>query len=155
MNKTKILPQDVAQDVLEWLKNDRIAPFCGRIFSLNITDEKSINTQLGTTCGVCAKGAMLLTMLVADRRRKIPKELVSAGPVSNEVNDYLSSVFSKIQIDLIEAAFECDVYHWHHFFEGDVEAEAAVDFGMQFETPKDRLKAIMENIIENNGVFTP
>lgn len=80
------------------------------------------------------------------------------GMSDNAMRDYLCRWFSKEQVRLIEAAFERDFsFAYHHVESGDrgEVSDAAEAFGRQHVDPKERLIAIMKNIIDNEGTFRP
>lgn len=79
----------------------------------------------------------------------------------------LEEVFDSYQLNLIESAFEMKpcgicpspgdlggIEAFHNYME---RVDDAINFGCQrsIGTPAERLSAIMNNIIENNGVFNP
>lgn len=109
------------------------------------------------TCSVCAKGAVFVATMLRFNNCKVDRPLAGEdrnGQIgSSEMTRHLRGYFSKQQLDLIESAYEaCAV--------NDTRAEDdAVAFGQQFASTladrSDRLIAIMQNIIKNNGTFKP
>jgi hypothetical protein len=98
---------------------------------------------------------------------------------------YLGDIFENEQLALIETAFECSVFAPHFDSDDDEDdnealaeewgesdaAQAAIAFGNKFpkaeyrscdcgcgdnkENDEPRLRAIMQNIIDNGGTFKP
>jgi hypothetical protein len=99
-------------------------------------------------CQVCALGATF----VASARR-FNKISVAELPMAMRVPyaEYLQQFFSTDQLDLIEVAFEgamcarCDHERVSH--------QEAKSFYRKFSTDNERLRAILGNIVENNGEF--
>lgn len=70
----------------------------------------------------------------------------------------LEQHFTHDQMEMIEAAFEADPSRYTApatLLPSEGFLSAAQDFGWQYRDSKKRLKAIMENIIENKGKFCP
>ena len=65
------------------------------------------------------------------------------------VISYLKKYFTVPQLNLIEIAFEQTEIFKHPL------KSKAIKFGEQYKHPKSRLRAILNNILENNGVFKP
>lgn len=112
-----------------------------------------------TECTCCALGALMLSEISIND--KLTVEAADEEFWNNslaigirEEGDRLRDYFSDDQIRLIEIAFElgCGEFSPQGDSEGD---EAAVMFGEQYEEESDRLLAIMNNIIKNNGTFIP
>jgi len=70
----------------------------------------------------------------------------------NRVKNSLIDIFGKRQLSLIESAFEVTPYYANTL---SFNKKTAVEFGRRFVNSKDRMIAIMENIIQNNGDFVP
>lgn len=126
--------------------------------------------QVATNCNVCALGAMLLSK--ARLYDDVPmRAVLGQGVMSDYKGPYLSitmerrnvvgqleDVFGWHQLAMIESAFEMK-----HMNTTPMTAEQAdrlcdaVNFGISYAPyhSHTRLKAIMENVIENNGVFNP
>ena len=112
--------------------------FCGDAAAL----QKAI-PKIAKHCEVCAKGAMVLAHIhLYDGVKHMP----SNGDTSSLAFKY----FGK-QGDLIETAFEL----CHMGTAGGQIASECVEFGQQFDDAKLRLRAIMKNLIANNGRFVP
>lgn len=161
----------IAKDVIALLNAEKLVASCGTY--LEFSDAKLKDKYWGDgyedpkdgtadvkihsliesspSCEVCGIGACF----VAAVRRA---DKCTVGDMSNPnddsfMRDYLKQWFSRDQIQLVEAAFETDSVFCYTQDEDLV--ERAVAFGFKFTNDSDRLKAIMENIIENEGIFTP
>jgi hypothetical protein len=67
---------------------------------------------------------------------------------------YLSTWFDVRQLRLIESAFEeNDVFGHGERYSSDI--QNAVYFGNQYDDDNDRLEAIFQNIVANDGRFVP
>lgn len=128
-------------------------PFEGATASIN---PGKVGAKHG--CTVCALGACFVasfercpkqvTMSLSSRGESTLAEITDAA-----IKRELQGIFSSEQLSLMETAFECD----SAFSEtGDSEiSSTAAAFGSQFKSDKARLRAILENIIENCGEFIP
>ncbi len=93
-------------------------------------------------CPVCAKGALCLAYIEKYNNVILDdvQDIANYG-----LEEFLQEFFGEDELDLIESAFE----GWAHYRTGlrlgdfrDIE-------------PKERLRLIMENIVENGGKFEP
>lgn len=135
----------IAKDALLQLRNGKYTRYVGYIESTLKMDtalkHADDNTQLSSvlkrihpTCGVCARGALLLSTI-----RKANDILVCDMPYrkldSLIGKRYEVKVFPRVMLEEIEVELE--------FERGP------------FSTRNRRLRAIIENIIRNNGTFKP
>ena len=110
-------------------------------------------------CEVCAVGALFVSSLALYDRfeRDFSGPIWSDDFVSANAKEFVRlNYFSGPQADLIEVAFEGVTTHvWED--EVDLEGvEDALAFGEEWAlNPVERLAAIMQNIVENNGEFVP
>ncbi len=95
------------------------------------------------SCTVCALGGMLLSHIRLFNKVDIG-QLTHVG--GYDIKGYLLDYFSKTQLSLIEGVFE----RWHG---GDKAAACA--FARKYRGDKQRLIAIMKNIVKNEGIFKP
>lgn len=153
----------VAKDVLEQL--DALTFEAGRYFYVddvtlieNITDDlQDCVDEVQKHCKVCARGALVLSKARLFNEVPLMDYVKSNDTIrlfQYDTTDLLKDVWDEEQLDLIEAAFEGDPTLLASDVDRDLIDEAVV-FGGNYDTRKDRLAAIMENIIENNGVFVP
>ena len=116
--------------------------------------------NIGSECKVCALGAILLSKA----------RLYDKIPINYKDTNYyvfrewliggLLDVFDREQLDLIEIAFEVSDYVVRSFVSYPTPDEALIHKAVQFGDnypyhPTDRMRAIMNNIIDNNGHFVP
>lgn len=168
----------IAKDVLAQLKLKKLRPEVGwwaddshlggledwaweKLDETNTTKEGvcTINTQDYSknvkSCRVCALGAIFMGI-----SNLYGINITGADPDMYNVFEDLSKsplkeYFSKDQLQLMECAFEGgggahDIYTIDKKVRG-----FALAFHYAFDSDKDRLKAIMENIIKNKGTFKP
>lgn len=115
-----------------------------RIGTDNETADQKFFTGKVAPCNVCAKGALICSII-----RKENEFSGSIEALSENVEKVLRRFFGKRQGDLIEAAFE----GWGTEYTGTAKTIA---FYERFQdSDKLRLKEILKNIIKNNGTFKP
>lgn len=120
------------------------------------------------SCTACALGSMFATCVV--KRPVLSLDVndvmipARTGANDDAMREALSPYFSEKQLRLIESAFEMDDFMGA---DDDVEYDEddnvryvgelgrAIAFGERYSSDKNRLIAIMNNIIENNGTFKP
>jgi len=149
----------IAEDVLAQLRARKYVATAGTYVDLNdafiegknywedVPVVKSLQTFLKKhakkkSCHVCALGACFLANV--ERRNKVDLEDFY-GRRDIEVN--LAGIFSAEQMDEIETAFEGNTSHGGSW--------DAVAFGNRYHDDTARLRAIMRNIIKNDGEFIP
>lgn len=155
----------IAKDVISELRSGRFRASSGLYFEASgfkaddaldyaePEDELSDVLTRVDKCNVCALGAVF----VCGVQRADNLTVQGAGGYQQkDMHEYLSRFFSVSQLHLIETAFEKGEVGSR----GDVETEeavAAVGFWRNLTTPnpENRMLAIMENIIRNNGKFKP
>lgn len=166
----------IAKDTIRWLDAKKIKTKTGtylklpyRAIKLKKADDR-LDTALKTLnkpCNVCALGGMFYSMV--RRFDKVTVEVVATDindkylswMESDNIYEELSKYFPRHQLALIESAFEMrgmvdsSVYSYYQFNE---KANFAMYRAINFSSKKnsgERLRAIMTNIIKNNGVFRP
>lgn len=164
-NKQRI---KVAMDVILLIKNRQIQFTSQSLVSFD--EVASIEFRHGTQlksyldkilqkgqCCVCGVGACLISLVNLADKYKIDKNLSSHDCYTKQYK-HVIKVFGKQNTYLIEAAFEmgggsmpCYIKHVNFFDE----SHPAREFGKEYDDDGERLKAIMENIIENDGDFIP
>ena len=90
---------------------------------------------------------------------------ISIETTQNQTTEGLKNIFTEHELLLIECAFEKDTSFWNDRYDkydeyyNETKApkvfQQAKKFGEQHKKPVDRLLAIMQNIVDNNGVFKP
>jgi hypothetical protein len=116
--------------------------------------------KLAKHCDVCALGACFISHI--GLFNNVASSAVIRKSYDNSVPciyfDYnvmmksLRKTFSSDNLYLIESAFEKRAVYGAG---GGTDVQAAVVFGERYGDPSERLKAIMRNIIANNGRFVP
>jgi hypothetical protein len=114
-------------------------------------------------CNVCGIGSTFMSTIRLDNSFKIDfmdTTLRGASLNEDQIRKRLRRHFSAHQLDLIEVAFMCDVgfagsnQDSEHPLTRDCPlANEAERYGKQFPAQRDRLIAIMQNIVENRGTF--
>lgn len=161
----------VAKDVIRQINNGFYNPKTGTYFRPDdfkgdIEAENAVKLDVALTeignrgghCTVCGIGGCFVSLARLGDKIKTEAafgELVEAG---DEPSDYfmkrkLRKIFSSTQLSMIECAFE--MYDGH----GDAhyqKRELAADWGNELNLDsRNRLIAIMKNIIKNKGEFIP
>lgn len=105
-------------------------------------------------CGACALGSMFLAKV--DRFNKCDIDNTSFGATNDylvNVANHLTDAFTKHELGVIEAAFE--TRRLGLAYKMRKSTKKAITFGSRFNDADVRLRAIMKNIIDNNGEFLP
>lgn len=116
------------------------------------TELKNYIAKEEANCVVCAIGALFITEVMYTNDVSMASMRHPEG-----INMYLrlQNYFQEEQLSLIEAAFEISAYCAEKHGNEEMLAYKAEDFGALFETDEDRMIAIMQNIIDNRGEFSP
>jgi len=158
--KDKIIA--IAKDVLKWVNTYRLAHGSyleGSVPAVidNDVDLQSCADTVVKYCEMCALGALLLSKarLYDDVPVRDIKYTYSSDDLGTNIstgNSYikerLAGIFTSQQLNLIETAFEC----WSAT---DPAEQRAQRFGKQYRNLTERVIAVMNNIIANNGEFKP
>jgi hypothetical protein len=156
----------IAKDAIEQIKAGRLIPQSGVYLRVEGKSFYRVDPRMqikelvaGTRCTVCALGAVFIAAV--DKRNAIAvREIVEGdGCTSWTFRNYLQNLFSREQLCLIEMAFE------QNDSPGDF-GEFGVVVGRDEvldcwrwvdEVPesRDRLTAILENVVRNDGTFKP
>lgn len=131
------------------------------------------------SCAMCARGAALMSRirmfnsikvgdvayLVDDDYNELSNNDLKAGekPTGADLAVHQSSTtkglagsFTELELSLIEVAFERTGWLLTSSTVTNRDRlRQAIEFGQQFEDDSDRLLAIMQNIVDNDGVFRP
>ena len=150
----------IAKDALSWIQkgalipthqvylNPEFNPYCNadgsRAFMHDQIDHKQLRDVVLGKCEVCAKGALFLAKAVRYNNVVVVQMNEADGDWDGAP---LREHFSQAQLQLIEAAFEGFDYDTHRGH------SAARTFYNRFYTATQRLTAILENIIRNDGEF--
>lgn len=170
----------VAKDVIKQLNDKFLIASEGTYFILRSEFEDVISVkdvkldevlksakEKGATCSVCGIGACFASLVNIGDNVLASEAFNTFSLVGNEdIKDHrmrplLRKVFPSEQLSLIECAFEMssgfddddDIVSDDD--ELDEKKTKAKKFGKRYKNDKNRLKAIMENIIKNKGTFKP
>lgn len=113
-----------------------------------------------TQCKVCAKGAIFLSIVRKENKVSVG-ELTSSRAMTSKYN----ILFGEENMNKVEAAFE----KWYYltpygdyksrptniFGDPRLKDEAITRFSAKYPDKTERLKAIIKNMIKNEGVFKP
>jgi hypothetical protein len=150
----------IAKDVLERL--DYLNVYKGHYLALNqdvlLPEEgnaQDLLPQLEQNCQVCALGACFLSHIRLYDEVDIGEVNWYGGSLSHRrtIISKLKKYFGESQLDMIETAFEGYVPR-----EKEINFETLMGihrFWRKFDNYTERLRAIMENIVSNNGEFNP
>ena len=166
----------IAKDVLAQIKAERCFPKRGEwVRPLWSDDQKSIDIKLDpnssikdafkskaiNSCEVCALGGLFMSCTNLNNNTTVGdmKTEYYIGEFVNDdvkISNELNRIFTQKQLMLIETYFEGGAGYFksysHHFSYSD--EKLLVIFFKSFDDDE-RLKMIMQNIIDNNGTFKP
>lgn len=164
----------LAKDVIASLEAERLISRSGSwvrletdrcdtdYFSSEIIADSDVELQeliKDKRCEVCALGALFIEGI--RRFDNFTVEDLSDGySIDNDdIGIYLEGIFDEDQLMLIEVAYERGHggYNVRFDFHDDMlkQGERAVEFGLSIKDDRERLIAIMQNIIDNDGTFIP
>ena len=170
----------IAKDVIKHLFDERMKVETGNYCRIDSPIYYESGTELQSllykvTCKVCALGAAMLSHVRLHDNFKLRHALmhkVHNDIHDTEINYELEKYFTKTQLGLIEVAFESrmglyfrslDYTYWSKTRDQILAQEGykigmvrkAAEFGSGFSSDMERLRAIMQNIIDNDGHFCP
>lgn len=135
--------------------------------------DESLQTVLeieNPICNVCAIGGMIVSTIANSNNFEVGEvssynnyDLDGEEPQEEKCIPFstgkkvLLGIFSGEQLILIEEAFELGNGHVKFYLCDEVDNKTmskAREFGKRYDNPTDRMLAIMENIVANNGEFT-
>ena len=162
----------IARDVLEQIKQEKYVANTGSYISymtfnggeyINKYEDIKKNFKKINNCRVCAMGACLLSATKFANKLSFGDIGDSIDGLHNDkVKELFASIFSPLQLLMIETAFEkkhegtrvgvrlFDMDKFNY----DGELRKCVAFCDSYH-PQDRMIAIMKNIIKNKGTFKP
>lgn len=162
------LKVQIAQDVIKQLDAKLYIATSGvYVQKSDLPDTIDASTRLSEfvasipPCHVCALGSAILSNarlgtndLVGDLFRI---DDYGADLRCGNMDVTLRNIFGESNLEMIESAFEMsNMSDTLDPDEDDMsDIELAIEFGEQFEHDEPRLRAIMQNIIENEGIFKP
>lgn len=165
----------VAKDVIASLKSGQIKAIQGTwveplrrenfVPENKVGDVEFCDILNKTKCKCCGLGALFVEAVKRFNKFK------SVADVDHyDVYDYLDKIFSEEQLNMIECTFECGlgstrksdfkdvIYQSSYSYLNSYTSKTydnCIRFGEAFKTPKLRMIAIMQNIVNNNGTFKP
>lgn len=169
----------IAKDVLETIRTNAIIPMSGTYIDVMYAKEfqnpkfsalVGVQETLGRAveCSVCAVGSMMISKCRINGDSKVISSSHWSGSCNSQhlLYEDLGQYFDNQQLALIESAFERDSgFCSDHVNDEEPDekvckelmelATRAEDFGFAYEDDSDRLKAIMQNIVDNQGTFNP
>lgn len=154
----------VAKDVIKRLQYGKLHAQT-HYYVVNTTGKatKPDVDNIEANCGVCAMGACMLSFA----RLYNHIDLEDAAEHTKEFEDHynftkfrsvLLRVFTGVQLQLIETAFECDDFTDSRYDYSGIKTVPvlnAIKFGESFRRADDRMLAIMQNIVDHKGTFRP
>jgi hypothetical protein len=167
----KMTPEErriaIAKDVIEHLdqmnimsKNAYMQVFEGDFVKNEGTITKEECSLLRDNCEVCARGALFISRIDLfntvdwtdlDLEYYDPEEEEHDLLSSDITSEKLEGAFSKQDLGLIESAFEFNRNHGMREECSRFDSTNAEYFGLQYDNDKDRLRAIMNNIVQNGN----
>lgn len=138
---------ELAKDVILQINSGFFNVTRGTFFSKQSSiksEDLGEDLLLGTQCTVCAKGALFAADIMKKGNCSNDKFKVDKG--NADVYNRLGGIFTKAELDEIEVAFEMWIGHGY---------SDAYHFGTLYDSSAERLEAIMQNIIDNEGTFKP
>ncbi len=153
----------IAKEVIKQIKDNRFLAKRGHFCVIrnigNFSAEKDIQNLFISkqieNCTVCALGGLMMATTILNNNEAVgdyKEDFERLGSkIGNEeyLPNELNTIFSNKQLRLIESAFEMGT-GWF----GE-ESMDATNFGRDRDDHQDRLLAIMTNIVNNKGTFTP
>ncbi len=155
---------EIAKDALKHLKAGRIAPWKGAVmvlpqapeghyFEVELQPVLKELAKKGRECLVCQRGALLYAHVYKNDNFCLPGinsnsfgSFVSDTTTRDTDHTLLLQFFSEDQLSMMERAFEGEISGKTH--------PECIAFYKKYESPRNRMKAILNNIIKNNGTFT-
>lgn len=158
----------IVKDAIAQIKTKQIKASRGTYVELlNFNTHTQAPTSLqsllsdGQKCECCAKGALFLSCVSSVNRVKTGEDFRD-----DDIKRRLKKWFTVLELDMIEAAFERSVVNddtgkletysgfWYEMYTPTNLGRACIAFGKRYESDKNRLIAILENILQN-GEFKP
>lgn len=103
-------------------------------------------------CKVCALGALFVADVMIRDNMTVANASSGGGSI---IKNRLKRHFGSEQLTLIESAFEVMKMESEGRAGKLLKINNAIKFGFRYKSPKGRMTAIMNNIIENKGEFIP
>lgn len=154
----------LAHDVCEQIRLKRLKPIT-QFYVKGEIDNTGAALKAAQGCSACAIGAMFVCAVDRPQFKvRLEDGLDEVHDWSNlndirhaSMTDALRKYFEADQLALIETAFECRMSRKGSYFAkslSDQQFKRAQKFGRKYK-PKERMTAIMKNIVKNAGTFKP
>lgn len=157
----------IAKDVIDQITAEKYVASCGIYMSIDTNKEYKEDESLQKvldkeeSCQVCAMGAIFASKVRLGNEFSVDQLNGWVGDISASDRDILKAtddIFSLEQMRLMEFCFEnddIDSYFWRTMERDDFNTLEAKcnDFYYSYDGDSDRMLAIMQNVIDNNGVF--
>lgn len=135
-------------------RNSRVSEICD---SPETSIQDTFKDKTIESCTVCALGGLFMSCINLNNNttlRDFDEEADDLGALidgNRKLSNSLNRIFTREQLILIEQYFE----EGAGYFYRDDDCDLLDSFVDTYPDEQDRLKAIMENIIENKGTFKP
>lgn len=150
----------IAKDCITRIKLEQLIANKGKVFISEILPREGnikniINESSDFQCNACAKGGLLMSYI--GRINNLDFCDISTSDGCSKVESRkdlkkLKGIFTELQLDLIEAAFEGDLYN-NQESSNKKKEENYKAFFRKYTSSSNRLIAICQNIIDNKGTF--
>lgn len=150
----------VARDALAWLRAGALQAETGNyvkpfqelpIYTLD--GHKQLRDVVFGETTVCALGALFIAHVVRFDDCTVAEYAHSRLQQRNLIETKMKGTFEPKELELIESAFECGDLTYLSWPKKTV--DDAIAFGNRYRSARNRLVAILENIIANEGNFRP
>lgn len=159
----------VAYDVLQQIRTRKLHARTGGYITADLSRTIDVGTPVcslldtnnASACHVCALGGLFMGLALNDKSIKIAYKHYSYDSFTEPANFrvQLKDIFEPHQLNMIESAFEVqgmvDGYTYDRSEIASDDLKAAIRFGNRYTSNENRLRAIMNNIVENRGIFRP
>lgn len=151
----------IAKDVIKAITSNVIIPQAGQYSEVSGYGDKNNALDAILTpsaeCRVCAIGSMFTTLLFRDSlmNTRIRPNIITSIESGISMKFQLLAYFDSYQAAMIECAFERLDSRRELFNCTDTQMQDSIYFGNEYIDSEERLIAIMQNIIDNNGDFIP
>lgn len=150
----------IAQDVIARISAGKIQAIQGSLFQsksgLN-NDKTSLQQSFNQNlCEVCAKGGLICSWV--GNFNKYNDIYDFSEDVEQGYPAELIEIFGKKLLDAIEVCFEGKTYPWHNeefdeYIKDNIDFRNIPTLFNKYKNNSNRLKAIMQNIIDNQGIL--
>lgn len=165
---------EIAKDVIAKLKNLDIYARRGD-YVFGLIDYTNCELPTGQIqaylkdrqiCEACALGSLFVSLVLKENEitfneLRDSNAIIGGQVLGKKIRSYLEKYFSLKQLVMIECAFEgwgkdsCELPTCIKFVLEQGELEKCYSFYLNYDSPNSILLAIMQNIIDNKGIFIP